>query len=183
MSGHGTVTCYWSGCRCGACSRARNLWHAAYEYDRRHGRPRTVQAEPVMRHLNWLRDNGITIGAVAERTGVSEGNLYMLAKGTRRRVSVRTATAVMGTTIDDGYGRHFVSPEPTRELLGAMRATGITAHQIAAWLGYAHRDLPVARAHQKWVTYRTQKRVTTLYRLLVRQGVVPPLIEIEEATG
>jgi hypothetical protein len=62
-----------------------------------------------------------------------------------------------------------------------MVDSGLTAKQLSRSLGYRNDALPFLY-RGKWVRHRTELRVVTLYRLLVRAGRVPPLLELEEAS-
>lgn len=148
---HGTHACYvWGpgpgrgrGCRCDACRAGHRAAEARRERAKLYGQWRPfVNAEPVRRHVQMLRDAGVGLRTVAARAGLSRSVIQQLTDGKpgrppTRRMRLETAAAIMAvrptpatmapSTVVDATG--------TRRRLQALVAIGWTQTDLAARLG------------------------------------------------
>lgn len=70
---HGTRQCYQRGCRERICIAANAYYVARWRYDKAHGKPRLgslVDAKPAWKHIESLRIEGLSYGAIALRLGL-----------------------------------------------------------------------------------------------------------------
>jgi len=165
---HGTGWAYHEGCRCAACYSA-----AVTARHRLRGTRPMVDAGQVRRHIDFLRARGISRYSIAEMAGVGYRTVYDTASGKTKRVTARVADAMLGLTADliPQVGR--TQTWRVQRLTSEMARRGIGRDELSAMLRHeSPRSIEYIIGPQT-VTKRTFDRVTTIYRYLAGQGIVP----------
>jgi transcriptional regulator with XRE-family HTH domain len=122
----------------------------------------------------------MTQAAIARAAGISPSALSQLLTGKTKLIHVRHAQAILGVEIDNPAEGARVPVRLVRPLIENMLASGLSHAQLCRIFRLKRRDVPYLRYAS--VEWRTYQRVVTLYRLLVRAGRVPVLLDIEEAS-
>lgn len=176
---HGTERAYQEDkCGCDACRAAHTRHVKEHRLARMEGRRlRTVDAEPVRRHLSALRDAGMTWSRVEELSGISRVTLRNLVNGKpgtdgqpvpNVRVSHRVARNVLNVPIprsgDVLVG--VVNAAGTRRRLRALLAAGHTVPTVAATSGCHRSTLDRVLHGAERVHATTRARVARAYDIL-----------------
>lgn len=164
---HGTHARYRSGCHCEECRAAA----AAYERARRRGELLMRDADEAREHVLRLIDHGMSCQGIATAAGVAFNSVARLAAGERQRMRHDTAEAILAVRVDDFHHGHRQPAENARRLLEAMYAAGYSKMDVARMIGW--KWMYVARDGDEWVMSKTMRKLTVLYRLLARRGLVP----------
>jgi len=108
LSPHGTRSRYGAGCRCIPCTDA----NTAYQHDRKASpRRRLVYVGAARAHLRGLRDQGISVEAIARLTGCDEVNLRRILNGQRERIQRRVEERILASWPDGSP--QLPRPRPT----------------------------------------------------------------------
>lgn len=164
---HGTYSGYKRGCRCEACRAAYRVRSAEYMRRWRRGKKVRVPAAEVHRHIDRLRQAGLSTQAIARAAGLSPGTVQALVRERHRTVSPRTADAILGVTTDSRPRGSLVPKDHALRLVEAMVAAGVPLHEIERRIGWRDRG--------RWQLMRstTCRKVEVLYMAYARLGVVP----------
>jgi hypothetical protein len=139
---HGTRACYVSGpytgadpCRCQDCRDA----NSAYQKDRsRRAAPAFVAAGPARAHLEELRQSGVGLRTVAQRSGVSRSRLSMIVSGRVARVRPETLESIMAVFPSDAADAALVDAEAVWRMVDDLLAAGVPKVRIAEHIGQSH---------------------------------------------
>lgn len=167
---HGITGYTKHACRCPTCVAVYRAYQADWQRERRAGGRRTVPPDEARRHLRRLRGAGLTYTAIAAECGLTDTALSDIDRGRYQRVRREVAEAILGVTCDAMPEGCLVDATTTRQLIRTMREAGYREREIAAMLGYRSGTV---RFRGRRVTWRTHRRIVTLYTLLARQGYVP----------
>ncbi len=176
---HGSLAGYThQRCRCGACRKAWRDYRREYERERKlHGR-RMIDVAETRRHLRRLQGAGMSIIAVADRAGLAHSTVSKIARGQTTRVSRRIADRILAIPVDRPIAGHAVPARFVRPLLADFRAAGLSGRRAFRAAGLSP-NWDATRGHAR-VYWQTWRRLTVLHRLLARQGMLAPRLEIEE---
>lgn len=173
---HGTYACYTlDKCRCIPCAEAAS----AYEQDRTrqqaYGRWNGyVDAEPARKHVRALMDAGMGLKRIVAVGGASQGTLWKLMYGKRRRdgsqipsrrIKPEVAERLLAVTVDLAEGA-VVAPIGTTRRVQALVAVGWSMAKIAERIGVSRGNFtPIAHGRRN-ITRRHQKAIVALYEEL-----------------
>jgi hypothetical protein len=176
MRPHGSYVKYVvEKCRCEDCRQANRVYgrrRCRERSERRWGvrPPLFVDAVPVREHLDVLRAAGIGRVQLQEITGVGHTALWKIATGRVRRCTPQTAEAILGVTCTDHVAmRSQTDAARAKEIIDWLRQQGWTKTRIAMTLGYKTGALQIGETET--CTLRTLRRLETLQRLVLRDGV------------
>jgi hypothetical protein len=132
----------------------------------------------------------MTMATIATAAGLHRTTVTLIMRSPQRRMTRIVSDAILGVQVGSPPPhtvsglRSWMAAGEARDLLTVIhRYSGCTWPQIHRTLGLApHRGNPI-EPQDKLITYRTHLRVVTLYRLLVRAGRVPVLLDLEEAVS
>lgn len=169
---HGTSKAYLRDrCRCPECIAANTRYHKRWRNDREQGRPRTVPAVRVQRHVQRLLDSGMTTGQVAAAAGLNSHRIVwdlMHMDRTYVRVHIAAALFAVGpeqlpTGLPDD-SEVFVPCEPSRRRIRALLALGWRHDDIYARCGI--RTHVLLHQTSPRVTWRNHLRIARMYDAL-----------------
>jgi hypothetical protein len=133
----------------------------------------TVPADHVRWHIRMLLESGHTTGSIAACASVRHDTVNNIIAGRVRMTRRETADAVLGVAAGDpptGAGNHDVSVLLVKPLVEEMRRVGWTYRRINADAGISNSWKSTNLGSTvRWETWR---RVTTLYEILARRGLV-----------
>lgn len=164
---HGTHATYRAGCHCDRCRRGAS----EYERNRRNGVRVLIDAAECRRHVRRLLEGGMSRRGIAVAAGVSLQCVKDVAAGETRHMQRRTCDAVMGISIGDTPSGHRLPVAAVTPLLEAMYAAGYSKAAVSRMGGWKAPWISVA--NDTWIMTKTHRRLTVLYELLARQGIVP----------
>ena len=161
-----------NGCRCHLCTDAAVTYEKQLARRKANGWEPYVDAAEAVSHLEFLRDNGVGLRAVAEASGVPRSTLRLLLNGERRRVRPETLSAVLGVHLGHAKPGAVVDGRRTMELVDELLALGHTKGAIAQALGCSRKALQVCRRgtlrlstaqkvaalHEEWTRERDARR-------------------------
>ena len=141
-----------------------------------------THAAPVRRHIAFLMESGLSREAICAASGIAHTSLHGIARGEASYCRRETAEAILGVTVADRPAGRRVDAQEPHLLLEVVHRYGYRWDDVRAMLGLRPQRCRRNPLHgRRSVDYRTYLRVVTLYRLLVRAGRVPPLMDIERA--
>lgn len=164
---HGTATAYQKHrCRCTTCKRGNADRVAEYRTRKVAGTTEPpISAAEAQRHVNALRESGVSIKAIAHRSGVGPKTVSWISTGRAKQVMPIVAASILGVELD------YTPPVPptktvdaigTRRRLQALQFNGWALSEILALIGK-----PSAYSWQllnaPTVTKATADAVATLY--------------------
>ncbi|MEE6273487.1 hypothetical protein V2J56_09025 [Georgenia sp. MJ206] len=116
-------------------------WQKRYNLDRELGRPRMMDAGPVLEHLDVLLEAGWTPAAIADAAGLSRSVTHAIAARRQATVRVATGRALLGVRPSTMRGRPnprgFVPAVGTRRRIEALLALGWPHTVMSAECGFA----------------------------------------------
>lgn len=124
---HGTINCYWHGCRCLKC----RLAHSDYKRDH----DPVVPVKVAQGLIQDLQGQGMSMAAIASAAGLCRHTLLKIVNAEqhgRRHVladTVRALRAVTGAPFD---GEVLIDAQRARDKVIKMKEAGFTYPQIAA---------------------------------------------------
>lgn len=166
---HGTHSGYSRGCRCEGCAQA----HRVYNRDRKRQfsrfkqgigpapESRFVDPDTSRAHLQFLQRRGVSINAVAEKSGLSEFTLKKIRSGRSKMVAKTTEAAILAVGASDLGPRQLVSSKYSQQIFEALKDAGLTINKIHMLLGYGNHYWPLIRG--KWIRVENQDRWEKLY--------------------
>lgn len=167
---HGTAVAYQAdGCGCTPCTDA---YRKVAKY--RNAFPTTMNATPVLNHINMLRRAGMGEKRIARTAQVCDATIACLIRGRpgqskpQKRIRTATAEKILAVTLQIAPG-HVVDATGTRRRLQALIAQGWGMRRLGAELGYTGRSASVRVnqwMHHEGVQKRTADRVAALYERL-----------------
>jgi len=143
---HNYVKYVMDRCRCEVCRKDKLEYDQWRRAERKAGRSRLVDAEPVRQHVFALGRQGMGVSRVARASGVPEFTMKYLIKGDPSRslgpakqVSVMTAKKILAVTFDLSLlsERSLIDATGMRRRLQALVAAGWTTRYISGRLGMA----------------------------------------------
>jgi hypothetical protein len=149
-------------CECCLCREAREADRDDYS---------TVPVGPVVYHMKMLLDHGHTPGSIATTAGVQTRTInYILAQ--RVRMTQReTAEKILSISTDEPpRAPHYVPTGRLKPFVDELRRAGYTYAALNKATGLSHTRRSANMT--SWVRWETWERITTLYRLLAREGLV-----------
>ena len=166
---HGTRNRYTvDGCRCAPCCKARSDYGRRLHYRQVNG---TVEADRVWDyghvrlHLFELREAGIGLRTVAERSGVSRSELARIARWERRWISQDIAAAILAVSLSAPPGPTVVDATPTRLRVRSMAWLGWSLTWQAGQVGTTTGVLSlIATGKQAQCTVATAEAVEALWQ-------------------
>ena len=165
----GTRTCYVAhGCRCTPCRAEATRWQRHFNHAKRTtGHGLTIPADPVRRHVEHLRAQGMTMLEIARASGVSRGTLRNIKEGRIERTTRKTAAALVAVRqrTEAGHGR--VDSRGTARRLQALAALGYDGTDLAPLLGWSPTYVRHLRAPETAAVHAaTHDRVAEVYAQL-----------------
>jgi hypothetical protein len=166
---HGTRNRYTTdGCRCDPCRKACSDYNRRLHYRQVNG---TIEADrvwdygDVRLHLFNLREAGIGLRSVAERSGVSRSELARIAGWERRWISQDTARAILAVPLAAPPGPTGVDATPTRLRIRSMAWLGWSLTWQATQVGTTTGVLSlIATGRQAHCTAATAEAVDALWQ-------------------
>jgi hypothetical protein len=159
------------GCRCDSCTVANNTYRQHNDRQRLDGRSPWVteeRAAAVRAHLTALREQGIGLRVIEQRSGVSRSALREAVQGGRMRhdTADRLLALSLDTPLPDGA---YIAASNTWLQVNALLRAGYTKVWIAEQIGQS-RALQLRKTQ---VTVRHARLIDTIYDRFV--GLPPPL--------
>lgn len=171
---HGTQTGYSRGCRCEGCREGHRTYNR--ERKRRISRykqglgpepeSRQVSPDEARNHLLFLHSKGVSINAIADRTGLSEETLKKIRGGRSTFIFPSTEAAILSVASCHVGSRQLVSSDFAQQVVAALREIGLTMVQINQLMGRAPQPSPLI--HGKWMRIETRDRWERLYLQVFR---------------
>jgi len=175
MRPHGTYAKYVvEKCRCDDCRAANRVYERRRCRERAERRwgvrpPLFVDATETREHLFRLSAAGIGPKQIEILAGVGRTAQWKIRSRRVRRVRPQTAEAILGVSLSSHvFMRSKIDATQAKEIIVWLQGQGWTKTRIAQTLGYA-RALQLARAET--CTLRTLRKLETLQRLVLREGV------------
>lgn len=160
------------GCRCRTCingwTRAGKRRHLA----RLQGRPATIPAEPVTKHLALLLSSDMTTGQIAAASGVNPSTIKDHANGNFPTIRRTTAEKILAVRPGQQPSIGFVPALGSIRRCRALYAVGHNADDIAA----AHPQLQlrtidhVIRGDRRHVAAFVHQAIAEAYKALCQQS-------------
>lgn len=171
---HGYARYRLDNCRCDICRKAVQKYDRQQVINRANGRPATVDAEPIRKHVRSLQAEGIGLRRIAETSGVRRQTLQVLLAGRTycnhppsRRVRAATAEKLLAVTVETARQRRTVDAIGTRRRLQALVAIGWTQEHLANVGDLGRASVArITRGTNVVVTVDLAQRVAALYRSL-----------------
>lgn len=172
MYPHGTLTAYRKDrCRCEECKDVALKYQKRLRYDHHKGNRRLVCIQPVIEHIAWLQEHGVSVSEIARQVGWGSPNSV---RTMQRRKSIRVATyervmAVLpGKPVLDDCS--LVPSLGTMRRLRALTCIGWQLNRIAELSSTNAGTLSEIRSGKvKVVRQSTHRRVNDAYEALHMQ--------------
>jgi hypothetical protein len=166
---HGEHAGYSRGCRCEACALAHRIYNrerlrVIRRYEQGIGPApvsRSVSPDVAQRHLLWLKEKGLSINAVALRSGINEATLKKIRSGRSKQVWRTTEAAILRVRPSDYGPKQMFRSEYCRKIAKAIRDAGYTVVEINQMMGRSAHPSPLIRG--KWIRIETQEKWEALY--------------------
>jgi len=166
---HGEHAGYSRGCRCDACLVAHRIYNRdrmriIRRYKQGTGPApvrRSVPPDVTQRHLMWLKEKGLSINAVALRSGINEQTLKKIRSGHSKEVWRTTEAAVLRVRPEDYGPKQMVRSTYCRKIAQKIRDAGYTVVEINQMMGRSPHPSPLMRG--KWIRIETQDKWEALY--------------------
>jgi hypothetical protein len=160
----GTVRFEVYDCQCQACT----------DLSRDYGRDdfATIPAGPVRWHISKLLDAGHTTSSIAVAAGVTQRTINHIRAQRIRMTKRSTADRILSVRVDEPPSEkpHTVPSTRVQPLIEELRSRGWSYARINHASGCSNTWKSVnASRHVHHLTWR---RITTMYELLARQGLV-----------
>lgn len=152
------------GCRCVECREHQRLYAAQHSRDKAYGRPRRVDAAPVLARIEQARQAGIGWKRLADTAGVSRSALWKVIAGESRTVSVRTAKAIMGVRIDLADGAYIPAGQYV-DALNILYRKGWKKRDLGVWITGDPRTISL-QVKGPNIKVGTAKRIVELVNLI-----------------
>jgi len=166
---HGEHAGYSRGCKCEACVIAHRTYNR--ERMRLHRRfkqgigpeppSRSVDPGVAQRHLLYLKEHGVSINAVAMRSGIHEATLKKIRSGKSKMVWRETESKILRVRPDNFGPKQLVRSSYSKKIAQRIRDKGYTVVEINEMLGRAPYPSPLIRGN--WIRIETQERWEALY--------------------
>lgn len=165
---HGTITCYYRGCRNPECLTVGHRYDKAARIRRARGIPAVIDAAPAAQHIaRMLAADGVTCASIADTAGVSPATVTCIANGTRTRILARTAAAILAVRVPDPDPADIVDATGTARRLRALAAIGYPGNDLAARIGGTKTFVSdICNDRRRRVRRATANRVEAVYREL-----------------
>jgi uncharacterized protein YerC len=171
---HGTLYRYngpkngqWAPCRCPKCVAFHSRACTLREIARLKGEPPLYPAGPLVEHINYLLDSGMSYRLIASRAEVARGTVSYLARGISKgchRAKALRILAVKPADFDEVAERSVLGSERR------VRALYAIGHGAAAIAAAAKLDATtisyIANGHWKTINGRTAGAIREAYRQL-----------------
>lgn len=167
---HGRAKYIEERCRCRICRNANTAYQRNRRRQQAYGRPASVDAEPVRRHLRALSEAKIGWRRAAELAGVSPSAVSYILWGQpghppAKRIRRATAEKILAVEADSAViaDAALVDITRSRRQLQALIATGRTQQELALRLGMAPENFAAMLHHRQNVTAARQRKIDELY--------------------
>jgi len=160
---HGCRQRYVAGCRCVPCRAANSRYEISRLRAKRNGDWNgLVSADIARAHLRKLSTLGIGRHSVAHASGVSDGVLWLIWSGLRKRIRARTERRLLAVDQGARAGGSIVPADGVWRAIADLLKRGFSKVQIAEWIGNK-RALQINRRR---VTAATAMKVERMVALL-----------------
>jgi transcriptional regulator with XRE-family HTH domain len=167
--GHGsTAWALGKRCPCRKCKAAKNAYQRQVYRLRGYGQWQPyVDVGPTIKHVETLRNAGISIMQIAEQSGLHNNHIRRIASGKTKQVRPETEAAILGLTVE-GMRRKLLPSTGSARRLQALLAVGWPLVHVAPYIGM--NPVGVDRIlHQSFVLPATADAIASVYEQLKDQ--------------
>lgn len=171
---HGMASCARYGCDRDECQRAYRIAHTRQEMDRAQGITGRVDAAATRARVAKLLLAGMSIGDIAQRSGVSPTSVRAINRGAYTRIYRTTQDAIRGIPIPKATTtpivRGYVTAIGSQRRLQALAALGWTREALSARTGLSARTIgDIRRGDQARVFIDHHQAIVGVYEELWNQ--------------